>query len=280
MPAFVKIMNLIKILKILKENYFIFIFSLILFFVISVISKRIFFTKTTFIYTKIKVGQGFWWAGGQKPGYWLAKSINKGDKLTNLGGQSEGEILSVKIYPWVVFDQYDTYLDVKLKVTSNKKNGKYIFNRNSIGIGSPIELEFPNIHLNGTIINISKTPLNEKFIEKEIILTKQLGYSWEFDAIKIGDNFNNGEEVVFEIIEKSTGQIENILLPQKAGRSYYFKQNNAESRLPIFVKARIKVKESDKELIFAEEQSLIIGKVLNIVTSTFAFNDFVITSIK
>ena len=56
-----------KFIKFSRENYFIVIFGLIILFVGVVSAKKLFFTKPTFIYTKVKVGQGLWWAGGQKP---------------------------------------------------------------------------------------------------------------------------------------------------------------------------------------------------------------------
>src|SRR3989344_8807952 len=107
-----------KIFNFAKANYFITIFIGIILFVGLVSVKKIFYTKPTLIYAKIKVGQGLWWAGGQKPGIWLANSIKKGDVERDLLGRSIAEVLNVRYYPWYAIDQYDIYLTVKLRINS------------------------------------------------------------------------------------------------------------------------------------------------------------------
>ena len=66
------------------------------------------------------------------------------------------------------------------------KTGKYNFKRSTIGVGAPIDFEFPNVQFSGTIMTISEKPLIEKYVEKTIYMTKKYAYLWEYDAIHIG----------------------------------------------------------------------------------------------
>src|SRR3990167_8185822 len=140
-------------------NYFISIFIACIAFVGVVSIYKLFFVKPTFVYAKVKVGQGLWWATTQKPNLWFVKNIKKGDAQTDFVGELTAEILSVHYYPTVSPNQYDVYLTMKLKVSGNKKTGKYNFNRSTIGVGAPIDLEFPSTQFSGTITDLSVKPI-------------------------------------------------------------------------------------------------------------------------
>ncbi len=94
-------MNWKKLSKIAIENYFIMIFVAIVLFVGGVSAYKLFYTKATFVYAKVKLGQGLWWAGGQKPSSWLATSIKTGDVEKDLVGKPIAEVLAVRYYPMV-----------------------------------------------------------------------------------------------------------------------------------------------------------------------------------
>lgn len=273
-------MSFKRILRFVKENYFISIFGLIILFVGIISFFKIFNTKPTYVYAKVKLGQGLWWAGGQKPGIWLATSIKKGDVERDLTGRSIVEVLNVRYYPWYNIDQYDVYLTLKLKVSKIGRANKYNFKRNSLGVGAPIELELPSVQVSGTVIEISQKPFQEKYTDKTIILSKQYAYPWEFNAIKIGEKFFNGENTAFEVIDKTEGDVSRILSPQRTSTSNILSGSVFEQRQSIGVKAKIKVKEVGDQLIFGEEQRIYVGKTLNILTSSFSFTDFVIAGIE
>src|SRR3989338_8348156 len=99
-----------KFTKFAIDNYFISIFLACIAFVVLVSAYKLFFVKPTFVYAKVKVGQGLWWASTQKPSLWFVKNIKKGDIQTDLLGEPTAEILSVRYYPTVFPNQYDVYL--------------------------------------------------------------------------------------------------------------------------------------------------------------------------
>lgn len=272
-------MSLNRIFKLARENYLVSTLIVIILFVGAISIYRFTFSKQTYIYAKVKLGQGLWWAGGQKPGGWLATSIKKRDKEGNLLRQPIAEVLSVRYYPWFVSDQYDVYLTLKIRVKASKA-GKYNFKRNTLGIGSPIELELSSAQVSGTVIDLSENPFEDKYVEKTVMLTKQYAYPWEYESIKIGDRYFDGENTVFEVLDKSLGESRSILTPQRTTTTTILSQQLSEQRQTITVKAKIRVKETGDQLIFGEEQKLYIGKPLLVSTPTFNFQDYMIGKIE
>lgn len=279
-------MKLRKIIKKLWrfaiDNYFISIFLACIVFIIFVSAYRLFFTKPTYVYVKVKMGQGFWWAQTAKTPIWFIKGIKKGNIEKDLTGNLSTEILSVRYYPWVSNqNQYDVYLTLKLKVTGNKKTGKYNFNRSSIGIGSPVDLEFPSTQFSGTIIDLSEKPFKEKLIEKTIYLAKAGAYYKDFPFpykdIVIGDKYFDGEDYVFEVLDKNLQNQIWTITNNLTGQTY---EREVETNQGIIIKAKIKVREINNQLIYGEDQVVILNKPLNISTSKASFGDYMITGIE
>lgn len=281
-------MSFKKIRKFARKNYFITFFFAVVLFVGVVSLYKIFATKPTYVYTKVKLGQGLWWSSQIRPNIWLATSLKKGDKEYDLLGKPAAEILSVKYYPWYTLDQFDVYLTVKLKTSYNKKTNKYLFKRNAVAVGSPIELELSSTQISGTVIDLSEKEFTDKYIEKTVYLTKKSAYPWESDAIKVGDKYFDGENTVFEILGKSTSDKLSISADKFSISSYIPVTENLELNYPvipeekryIMVKAKILVKEKNNQFIFGEEQVVRPGKLFNLSTSSFAFNDFVVGKIE
>lgn len=269
-----------KIWKFLIENYFISIFFACIAFVGIVSIYKLFFVKPTYVYVKVKVGQGLWWASTQKPSMWYIEAFKKiketQEQEKELTGKLQSEILEIRYYPWWGSNQYDVYLLMKLKVTKMGKVGKYNFKRSAIGVGSPVDFEFPSLQFSGTVIDISEKPIKEKYEEKTIILTKRNANPWEYDSIIIGDFYFDGKEKVFEVLEK-TAKDTQTLTSDIFGN---YPETTPELRRYIFVKAKIKVRKKDGNLIFAEEQIIAPGKTINIATNNFQFSDFMVTKVE
>jgi hypothetical protein len=277
-----------KLRKIIKKlwrfavgNYFVSIFFACIVFVVFVSAYKLFFTKPTFIYVKVKMGQGLWWASTGKTPIWFIKGLKKGDVEKDLIGNSSAEILSVRYYPWTYNqNQYDVYVDLKLKVTGDKKTGKYNFNRSTIGVGVPIDLEFPSSQFSGTIIDISEKPFKKKYIEKIVSLIKASGYNKDFpfpyENIVIGDKYFDGEDYVFEVLDKKLQKQIWTVTNNLTGQLY---EREVETSQGIIIKAKIKVKEVDKYLVYGEDQIVSLNRNLNISTSR-AYGDYTIIGIE
>lgn len=270
-------MSFTKILEFTRRNYFISLFLIIILFVGAVSVYKLFLNPSqTYVYAKMKLGQGLWWASGAKPSIWLAKGIVKGDTEKDLLGKNIVEVLGVRYYPYYTSDQYDVYLTLKLKVGGNTKRKTYSFKRSNIGVGSPIELELPAYQVSGTITEISDQPIEDTYVEKIVNLVKQNAYPWEYDGIKIGDIYFDGENNVFEVLDKTASDITGIF----SQKTYTAAPITSESRKYITVKAKIITKVKDKQLIFGEDQVIRIGKIMNISTPNFTFDTYVIGKIE
>ncbi|MBI3366570.1 hypothetical protein HY041_03010, partial [Candidatus Roizmanbacteria bacterium] len=220
--------------------------------------------------------QGLWWASTAKPAIWFVSALKKGDVETSLTGSPIAEILNIRYYPWYSSGQYDLYLTLKLKVSGNPKTGKYNFKRSTIGVGSPIDLEFPSVQISGTVIQLDTNPFEEKTVTKTVILTKKGAFPWEYSAINIGDKYFDGEQNVFEVLDKKSTDIA-VQSPDVYGNST---DSTLDPKKYIVVKAKIKLQEKNNQLIFGEEQVINPGKTINISTANFTFNDYVVGGIE
>lgn len=267
-----------KLWRFLVDNYFLAIFFASIAFVGVVSIYKLFFVKPTYVYVKVKVGQGLWWASTQKPSIWFVEGLKQAQKEAEkeLTGQPAAKILSIRYYPSYIANQYDVYLIMRLKVTRLGKTGKYNFKRSAIGVASPVDFEFPSIQFSGTVLQISEKPIQETLTEKIIYLNKTYAYPWEFDGIKIGDRYFDGEENVVEILDKYVGDTAQVLVPFKS----IIEQETPQSRRNVTVKLKIKGKQEKNNFIFGEEQVVALGKPLNLSTDNFQFQDYVVTKIE
>jgi len=269
-------MNLKKIIRFMRVNYFISIFLACIIFVGIVSVYKLFFTKPTFVYVKVKMGQGLWWANTAKPSIWFVNNLKKGEIEQSLTGEPVAEILSVRYYPWWASGQYDVYLDMKLKVSGNEKTGKYNFKRSTIGVGAPIDLEFPQAQFSGTIINLNSTPFKDDLVQRNVYLTKRNAYPWEYEAITVGDYFFDGENRIIEILEKKA--VDTIGLISDNFGNYTAEQT--ENKKYITVKAKITGKKVNNQFVIGEDQVVMLGKTLNISTANFTFQDYIVSKIE
>lgn len=273
MKLFGKILK--KLWKFAIDNYFISIFLAAIAFVAVVSVYKLFLTKPTYVYAKVKVSQGLWWAATQKPSIWFLKALKKGDTETDLVGKPVAEILSVRYYPWFGSEQFDVYLSLKLKVSKNKKTGKYNFKRSTIGVASPIDLEFPSVQFSGTIIDMSDKLFIDTYIEKTVTLTKKYAYPWEYEAIQVGDLYFDGTSTVFTVLDKAA--TETRTLTEDAQGNYPV---DTEQKRYIVVKAKIKVNIINNQLFFGPEQKITLGRNINISTNNFTFNDYTVSKVE
>jgi hypothetical protein len=201
------------------------------------------------------------------------KAIQEAKEQKDLTGKPVAKILNVTYYPYYGGGQYDVYITAKLKVSQVGKS-TYSFNRETVGVSAPIDLEFPNVQFSGTIIAVSEKPFTDEYIEKIIYLTKRIPLPWEYEQIEVGDSQMNGNQKVFEILDKTSGDESNTTVLQQG--------TLVNSNINLFsIKAKILVKKVDNQYIFGEEVIIAPGKVLMAVgTDKFTFSDYYIMKIE
>jgi hypothetical protein len=279
-PGVIRAVRKSKTLKFFLDNWFISIFFACIAFVALVSFYKLFVKQENFVYARVKVSQGLWWASTQRPPQWLAAALNESMVEKDLTGKPKAKILSMRSYPYYTTG-YEVYLTLKLKVSGKLKTGTVNFNRSTLAVGSPIELAFPKAEITGTVIEMSEKPIKDKLVWKEITLIKSNAYQWEYDAIKIGDVYNDGKEKVFEVLDKQLSPNSSLgFEPYGSYSERSLVSPLTESRYIITVKAKIKARQSFSDLIYGAEQELKIGKTINLSTQNFYFQDFRLAGIE
>lgn len=260
-----------------KRNSFITTLTICIVLVGIIGSYKLFLSKPTHVYVKVKVGQGLWWANTMRPNTWFVEAIKQAKEEVDLTGQPIAQIQGIRYYRWWGGGQYDTYITVKLRVSKLGKTGKYNFKRATIGVGAPIDFEFPNVQFSGTIMRLSEKPLVEEYIEKTVYMTKKYAYLWEYDAMQVGDTYFDGKDTVFTLLEKQLSDTNEVVKSDTGG---LVNSQQAEQRKYILLKAKVKVREENDQLIFGEEQIVTQGNGLYVVTPRFGYNEYVVAKVE
>ena len=264
-----------------KQNYFVTVIALCVLFVGVVSVYKLFIAKPTYVYVKVKVGQGLWWANTAKPSMWFIQAIQSAKEEKDLTGSVIAKIINVTYYPWWGVGQFDTYVTARLKVSKIGKDAKYNFKRSTIGIGAPIDFEFNSVQFSGTVIELYEKPPTEKKIEKIVTLVKQGGYNKDspyfYENIKTGDKYFNGEEVVFEVLDKRLDKQLWIITNNLTAETF---EREIDTNKNIIVKAKVKCVLKNGQCFFAEEQILIPGRDLSAATPNFFLNSFTVVKVE
>lgn len=237
---------------------------------------RLYIQEPTYIYIKVKVGQGYWWATTQKPNMWYIKAIQQAKEEKDMFGGPLATIMRVTYYPWYGTNSFDIFVTMRIKVTEVGKKGLYSFKRETIGVSSPVEFEFENVQFSGTIVALSEDPIVPITENKIVYLSKKYTYPWEYDAIQVGDYFNDGNANVIEILDKAKGETNEIIV-NEGGKLI---SSETEEYRHISLKIKMRVREEGGQIIYGDEIIISPGRVLGFVTNGFTFNDYVVSKIE
>lgn len=261
----------------IKKNFVTIFFIVCAGLVGLVVFYKLFIVKPTYIYVKVKVGQGLWWANTQKPSIWFLKAIQQAKEQKDLTGKPIAMIHTISYYPYYGSNQYDIYVTLRLKVSRGGGSNKtYLFNREAIGVGSAIDLEFSNVQFSGSIIDLSEKPIIDTYVEKKVYLTKKYAYPWEYDEIHIGDSFTNGKKTIFQILDKAKGKTNEIFVNDNGK----LLSTETETYQYIIIKALMRVKVVDGQLLYAEEVIISPGRGVGIITNQSTLNDYFISKVE
>lgn len=237
---------------------------------------RLYVQKTQFIYVKVKVSQGYWWATTQKPNMWYIKAIQQAKEEKDVIGEPLATVMRVAYYPWYGSNSFDIFVTLRIKVTKIGKTGVYSFKRETIGVSSPIDFEFEKVQFTGTIVTMSEKPIVPTTTNKVVYLSKKYTYPWEYDAIHIGDYFNDGNTNVIEILDKAKGDTNEVIV-NEGGRLV---SNETEEYRYISLKIKMRVREDGGQVFYGDEIIVSPGRSLGFVTNGFTFNDYVVSKIE
>lgn len=264
------------LVELFRKNSIVFMIIMCVGIVAAVSVYKLYIQKTQFIYVKVKVGQGYWWANAQKPNMWYIKAIQQAKEEKDVIGEPLAKVMRVAYYPWYGSNSFDIFVTLRIKVTKIGKTGAYSFKRETIGISSPIEFEFENVQFIGTIVEMSEKPIIPVTKNKVVYLSKKYTYEWEYDAIQVGDYFNDGNANVIEILEKAKGETNEIIV-NEGGKLL---SSETEEFRYIMLKIKMRVREDGGQIFYGDEIIVSPGRNLGFVTNGFTFNDYVVSKIE
>lgn len=265
-----------RLIELFRKNVIITVVAICIAVVGVVAFYRLYVKKETFVYVKVKVGQGYWWATTQKPNMWYIKAIQEAKEEKDVVGAPLATVLRVEYYPWYGSNSFDIFVTLRIKVTKTGKNGTYSFRRETIGVSSPIDFEFETVQFTGTIVQMSEKPIVPIAKNKIVYLSKKYTYPWEYDAIKIGDYFNDGNANVVEILDKAKGETNEIIVNENGK----LVSNETEEYRYIALKIKMRVREDGGQIFYGDEIIVSPGRNLGFVTNGFTFNDYVVSKIE
>lgn len=243
---------------------------------------KIFNPETKTVYVKMIVSQGLWWSATGKPDVYFTKAIKSGDTQYSSLGKPEAEVTSTRYYPTIMnsdpsANKYDIFLTVKLNADYNPRTEKYTFSRIALEIGAPISIDTSTTQITGTVIDLSQKPFKDNYVEKTVTLTKKFAYPWEYNAVKIGDSYFDGQDEVFKVISKT--QRPAVVLSSDYYGNYTSSTLDANVRY-ITVTAKVKLLEKDGQLFFGQNTLLSPGASFTLWTKNFAYSQFLVSEIK
>jgi len=260
----------------IKKYYFILIIIGCVGFVGIVSTYKLYIQKPTYVYVKIRVGQGYWWSSTARPSLWYIRAIREAKEEKDLVGNTVAKILRVSYYPYYGSSQFETFVTLQLKVSKVGHKGTYNFKRETIGVSGPIDLEFSNVQISGTIIALSDKPIVSRLTERTVYLTKKYAYPWEYDEIKIGDYLNDGNGIVVEILDKAKGDTNEVFVNEQG------KLVNSESETYRYISLKVKLRGREEvgRFIYGEETIVTPGRGIGFITNGFVFNDYYVARVE
>lgn len=274
-----KLKRISRVFSWAQKNIFISLIVVSVFIVGIVLIFKLFSSESEYVYAKVKVSQGLWWANTSRPSMWYVQALKKGSVEMGLSGEPIAEVLSVRYYTWYGRDQFDVYMTIKIAASKKETTNTYSFKRSNVAIAAPIELDFGTVQVTGTVMDISESPFSDEYIEKTITLTKRFAYPWEFSAIQVGDTYFDGEDTVFEITSKRRVDSAASYVSTTVDRELYSPlQSDQTSTIEVI--GKIKLMQNDNVPTFGPEYTILLGNQLNVSTTKFNFYDYFISSLE
>lgn len=208
------------------------------------------------------------------------QSLQKGDTEINLSGTSIATIQEMSYYPVANYagytDQFDVYLTIRLKVNKNSKTEKYTFKRSTLSVGSPVDFDFKKAQVTATVIALSEKPFQDIYVDKTVTLTKKNVNPTEYELIKVGDSYYNGNQEVLEVLDVSSEDAY-ALYDTSFGNNYPI---FTEPPVNITLKTKMKLLQKDTQFLFGEEIIIMNGKKINLLTSSYVLDQYLVSSIE
>jgi hypothetical protein len=140
-----------------------------------------------------------WWWSGDPPKFWLVESLRPGQISYNSFGESVAEIINTEIFS-LGGPNKQAYIDLKLKVTYDKKRQIYLYNFQPIQIGKPIDITFGSNNVFGLVVALDSEP--EQRLQKKILIKMGFLEGWLANSYKVGSTMVDSRDNALATIDK------------------------------------------------------------------------------
>jgi hypothetical protein len=177
-------------------------------------------------------------------------------------GEKIAEIAGIQIYdtPKSLVANKDVFIRLKLLVRVNPRSGELEYKNKIIKIGSPIELRFNTGRINGKLAELSEKDQEEKLETKTLSLVLYEQWPWLADSIKVGDGekYGSGQKII-EILSKEIRSAE-VTVTTAGGETL---KRIDPRKVDITLKVRIQAVRFGDQLIFRQDERVIIGELIS-----------------
>jgi hypothetical protein len=212
--------------------------------------------RQTWVTVNIKATSPQWWNNTPPPPYWLADSLEVGAIEYGVLNKPQAEIVDTQIFE-TGDSRKEVFLTVRLKSGYNKNTKQYNYQGQPVEIGSPIELHFGRVFVQGIISSIAdKDEKTESFIVKGKVFDI---YPWEAEAVKVSEVMKDGQgNIVAEIFDKDIS-LADYITTDFNGNVYVKKRPDKRD---VVYTIKLKAIERAGNFYFKREQLLRVGKTI------------------
>lgn|SRR3990167_3368112 len=147
--------------------------------------------------------------------YWVADSINEGDKEISSLGQVNAEVIDKTAYEDRLYGEF-VQLVVKVNVTKNK-SGVYLYKNKPLKAGLIIELNLNRVDSDAMIISIDQSVPEYKY--KKIVFSSVFREiePWLAEMVKIGSSIKNSKGKVVARLKNKEIRIAEVPIETSSG---------------------------------------------------------------
>ncbi|KKR32204.1 MAG: hypothetical protein UT63_C0049G0003 [Candidatus Gottesmanbacteria bacterium GW2011_GWC2_39_8] len=205
---------------------------------------------------------------------WNADIFNTGDTEKDNLGNNIAIIKNVEKY-WAPDNRKYLVIETDIKTVYDPKLKRYKFKNNPVSAGGPIELNLGNNYLSGMIISTPDTPKNEK-VKRIVSITEKSIWPWQADAVSIGDEIKEKDEVLAKVINKTVelaDQPVNTIDGRIVAAKNPFKRD-------MTLDLELILNKSENGLYFPFLQKVKVGEILNLEFPKTEIEGALITEVK
>lgn len=240
----------------------------------------IFFRKSTYVTTVIKVGEETVqyqpWNKGAGTKAWFSNMFYEGLKEEDGLGRVMAEVTGVKSFDTDP-NLKDIYLTTRLRVVYNRASNEYTFKGKPVLVGSTIKLNLDELLVNGLITYMEgaedprekatlvvETQLRE---ENETFLETSGVPEYKPAALEVGQEIKDDQgEVVITILEK---RVEDARRAVTTGDGRVFVQRNP-LRKDVYLTLKINATKIDKRYYLFDDVPIVVGERILLNTPEIA----------